>query len=194
MDDDGPEISVLLLGDAEVGKSTFLSRLSNGRDGLQSKQIIPLRDLDQPFVYSIHLFNRPYRLEFSDTASPTNYTLLNPKVVILCYDVSNRATLASIEERWVRTAYIHHRARQPDDVLPILLLGLKRDLRTEDSAATVHPEEAYAVAQRLRCDRYMECSARTGELVKEVFQDIARTAAGTTTSTGGLSAGGCGVM
>jgi len=40
----------------------------------------------------------------------------------------------------------------------------------------------------------MECSAATGELVHEVFEDICRTAAMTTTSKGGLSEGGCVIM
>lgn len=46
----------------------------------------------------------------------------------------------------------------------------------------------------MRCDRYGECSAMTGELVHEVFEDIARTAAKTKTEAGGLSAGGCVLM
>ena len=50
------------------------------------------------------------------------------------------------------------------------------------------------VAQEFRCDRYAECSAVTGELMDEVMEDVARTAAKTTTQAGGLSDGGCGVM
>lgn len=46
----------------------------------------------------------------------------------------------------------------------------------------------------MRCDRYAECSAVTGELVSEVFEDIARTAAKTKTDAGGLTQGGCMVM
>lgn len=46
----------------------------------------------------------------------------------------------------------------------------------------------------MRCDRYAECSALTGELMDEVFEDIARTAAKTTTEVGGLSSAPCNVM
>lgn len=46
----------------------------------------------------------------------------------------------------------------------------------------------------MRCDRYAECSALTGELMKEVFEDIARTAAKTTTEAGGLSEDSCVIL
>ena len=60
----------------------------------------------------------------------------------------------------------------------------------------VIPQEGYRVAQDLRCDRYLECSALTGELVREVFEDVVRTGAGTKVGgrDQGLSPGGCGLM
>lgn len=80
--------------------------------------------------------------------------------------------------------------------MPILLLGLKRDLRSEtDPNGIIYPQEAYRIAQEIRCDKYMECSAVSGELVHEVFEDICRTAArGTVQEDGGLSEGGCKLM
>lgn len=76
--------------------------------------------------------------------------------------------------------------------MPVMLLGLKRDERTETrledgTFECVMPEEGYRVAQETRCDRYAECSAVTGELMWEVLEDITRTAARTTTEAGGLS-------
>lgn len=84
--------------------------------------------------------------------------------------------------------------------MPVMLLGLKRDERTEDrledgTFESVMPQEAYRVAQEMRCDRYAECSAVTGELMWQVLEDITRTAARTTTEEGGLSQGGsCSLM
>jgi len=75
-----------------------------------------------------------------------------------------------------------------DETLPVILLGLKRDLRREGDPDVVFPHEALGIAQAIRCDRYCECSALTGELCKEVFEDIAKTAALTTTAEGGKSA------
>jgi len=74
-------------------------------------------------------------------------------------------------------------------------MGLKRDLRSEDDPnGIIYPQEAYAVAQTLRADRYVECSAVTGELIKPAFEDICKTAIKTTTPEGGQTEGGCVVM
>lgn len=60
----------------------------------------------------------------------------------------------------------------------LLMLGLKRDLRGEGDG-WVYPEEGHGLATRLRCDRYAECSALTGELVAEVREDLSRMAVAT---------------
>ena len=65
------------------------------------------------------------------------------------------------------------------------------DLRARGNSKLTSQLQGLKVAQDLRCDRYAECSATTGELMNEVIEDIARTAAKTTTIAGGLSDGGC---
>lgn len=82
--------------------------------------------------------------------------------------------------------------------LPIIVLGLKRDLRSEhDPNGIIYPQESYRIAQEMRCDKYIECSAVTGELMKEAWEDICKTAALTTKKGDGLqglSEGGCSIM
>lgn len=81
------------------------------------------------------------------------------------------------------------------DGLPIIILGLKRDLRSEtDPNGIIYPQEAYQVAQTMRADRYVECSAVTGELIKPAFEDICKTATNTKTAAGGQTEGGCTVL
>ncbi|KAI9680408.1 MAG: hypothetical protein M1822_007166 [Bathelium mastoideum] len=182
---DPPEITILLLGDSGVGKSTFLSRLTCGSAKASAVQSLPeLRDLDQPFVFDISLWNRPYRFEFYDTASPASYTLVRPSVLVLCYSIPHRDSLTSIHTRWKYEVESHFNY---DEQLPVMLLGLKRDLRRESDPEMVIPQEGLRIAQEMRCDRYAECSAVTGELCREVFEDLAKTAAMTTTAKGGKS-------
>ncbi|KAF2089268.1 P-loop containing nucleoside triphosphate hydrolase protein [Saccharata proteae CBS 121410] len=206
---EAPVVKILILGDAEVGKSTFLSRLSLGRsvqnDAPPPYTLPVLRDLDQPFAFDIRMYNRPYRFEFYDTAAPTHYTLLQPNFIILAYDISRRSTLQSLQETWAPLLNGHFNL---DEQIPVMVVGLKRDLRrewTEEEKASataggsgrgesVMPQEGLGMAQALRCDRYAECSALTGELCRQVLEDVAKTAAMTTTERGGLSQGGCVMM
>ncbi|KAK5016256.1 hypothetical protein LTR16_002959 [Cryomyces antarcticus] len=255
-----PEITILLLGDADVGKSAFLSRLRLGTHAhASSTPLPPLNDADQPFRFNITLYGRPYRFAFFDTSyrsqssssnvsPPTrattepsqnhDYTTLHPSVILLCYSVSNRRSLNSIRTRWKRDV---DAVFSCDEKAAVMLLGLKRDLRRTtrravetkilghrggyadpaytpsspsahsttldgyatlpshpdpstgawddddddgDEAGSVMPHEGLRIAQELRCDRYAECSAATGELCREVFEDLARTAALTTTGDG----------
>ena len=69
-------------------------------------------------------------------------------------------------------------------------------MRSEkDPNGIIYPQEAYRIAQELRCDKYMECSAVSGELLREVWEDVCRTAVGSVeVEGGGLSDGGCVVM
>ena len=167
--DDPPTVTILLLGDPDCGKSTFLSyvlyptqwlfikhvtypfisRLSHGQNSIRTKttNFTLLRDLDQPFVYDIRMYNRPYRFEFYDTASPQNYTLLNPNFVILCYDISDRRSLSNVQQIW-RKNVIRHYAHK-DEKIPVMLLGLKRDLRV-DEAGVIDPQEVCNIA----CSQY----------------------------------------
>jgi Ras homolog gene family, member A len=66
-------------------------------------------------------------------------------------------------------------------------------LRSEtDPNGVIYPQEAYRVAQEMRADRYVECSAVTGELVQMAFEDICSTAVKTRSAKGGgQSEGGC---
>lgn len=86
-------------------------------------------------------------------------------------------------------------AFQRFDTLPVIILGLKRDLRSEkDPNGIIYPQEAYQVAQTLRADRYVECSAVTGELLKLAFEDLCKTAVTPTTGPNSQSASTCMIL
>ncbi|PQE28030.1 hypothetical protein CJF32_00005777 [Rutstroemia sp. NJR-2017a WRK4] len=195
--EDPIETTVLLLGDPEVGKSTFLSQPPSTSSSSSTPAHL-LLDAHQPFTFGVRFSNVPYRINFYDTASPVDWRTLKPNVVILCYAVSQRLSLINITRYWAKelqTAFQYE--------MPILLLALKRDLRSEkDPNGIIYPQEGHRIAQELRCDRYMECSSMTGELVTEVWEDISRTAVlavgggknGADDGSGGLSEGGCELM
>ena len=84
------------------------------------------------------MYNRPYRFEFSDTASPENWTLLSPDFVVLCYDISDRRSLINTQSMWRKAIARHH--GQGKEEFPVMLLGLKRDLRKE-GPKIIDPQE-----------------------------------------------------
>lgn len=137
---------------------------------------------------------------------------------MLCYSIAQPASLQSLHTTWKAVVEQHFNY---DESLPVIVLGLQRDVRSEedyggrvrkmkksaeddggedDDAAVlngrsfVYPQEGVRVAQEMRCDRYCECSALTGELCRQVFMDIASTAALTTTEAGGKSPFKCCLM
>ena len=58
-----------------------------------------LRDGDQPFIYDIQFSKKRFVLEVYDTASPNqHWTTLQPDVVVLAFDISNRDTLTGLRE------------------------------------------------------------------------------------------------
>ena len=102
----------------------------------QATQSPLLNDTDQPFSYDIRLFNRLYRLEFYDTSSPTSYNLLKPDVILLCWDIGDRCSLMNAQHVWKKEITQHYQ----NDEMPVMLLGLKRDLRVEEEGV-IHPQE-----------------------------------------------------
>ncbi|KAJ5155916.1 hypothetical protein N7492_008719 [Penicillium capsulatum] len=192
-------VTVLLLGDSGCGKSTFLSRIQAGKQRAASQagaasdnHLILQRDSDQPFIYDIRFSKKKFTLEVYDTASPNqHWSTLQPDVVVLAFDISNRETLSGLRE-W-RNDIIRYFQHGHGERIPVMMLGLKRDLRKEGESI-IYPQETYGIAQELRCDRYAECSAVTGELLAETFEDLARLAGMTTTEKGGQTAGGCTIL
>lgn len=153
-----------------------------------------------PQTFDVLLFGRPYRFRIH----PSTSTLFidpfppEPAFTIIAFSVSSRESLHNAQFYWRKQLSLHYDVLEHD--MPVMLLGLKRDERTENrlddgTFECVMPQEGLRVAQEMRCDRYAECSALTGELMWEVLEDISRTAARTTTENGGLSqVNGCSMM
>jgi Ras homolog gene family, member A len=152
-----------------------------------------------PQSFNVSLFGRPYAF----TVHRSTSTLFidpfpeRPHFTIIAFSVSSRASLHNARFYWRKQLSLHYSDLEHN--MPVMLLGLKRDERTEDrdeegQYECVMPQEGLQAAQEMRCDRYAECSAQTGELMWPVLEDITRTAANTTTEKGGLSEQGCVIM
>ncbi|MCJ1462062.1 hypothetical protein MMC07_000662 [Pseudocyphellaria aurata] len=121
-------------------KNHHFRKLSHGTNStrIRDTSLTLFRDIDQPFVFDVRMYNRPYRFEFYDTASPEDYTLLRPDFVVICYAINDRQTLANAPAVW-RKEVTRNYAQEREDI-PVMLLGLKRDLRVEGTAI-IYPQE-----------------------------------------------------
>lgn len=52
--------------------------------------------MDQPFVFEIRSKVGKYRFEFHDTSSPETWRLLEPNLVVICFDISQRLSLINL--------------------------------------------------------------------------------------------------
>jgi len=191
-------VTILLLGDPLCGKSTFFSSLTQikkwenffGTSGNEKPILQTLQDSNQPFEFTINRGPTKFHIHFYDTASSDEHWMrIQPQIVILAYDISNRETISGLKS-W-RNEITRLFQTELDENTTIVLLGLKRDLRSAEDPNVIYPEEAYRIAQELHCDTYAECSALTGELIPQVFEDVSELAVKTLSGNSGNYQPGC---
>ena len=74
------------------------SRISRGANSIDGNAPITLlEDDDQPFIFELRNRRRVYRLEFYDTAFSEDWRLLEPDLILICYDISQRLSLINME-------------------------------------------------------------------------------------------------
>uniref|UniRef100_A0A1I8IEG4 Rho-related GTP-binding protein RhoC n=1 Tax=Macrostomum lignano TaxID=282301 RepID=A0A1I8IEG4_9PLAT len=120
-----------------------------------------------------------------DTAGQEDYDRLRPlsypdtDVILMCFSVDNPDSVANIPEKW--TPEVRHFCPN----VPIILIGNKKDLRNDESTRRelarskqdpVKYEDGKAMAERIGAFAYLECSAKTKEGVREVFECATRAA------------------
>ena len=120
-----------------------------------------------------------------DTAGQEDFDRLRPlsypeaHVIIVCFSIGDPLSLTNIPNKWCPE--ISHFC----DTTPMLLVGLKKDLRTDralvqqlqmQNKLPVETEEGTAMASRINALCYLECSAKTREGVQEIFLNAAQVA------------------
>jgi len=98
-------------------------------------------------------------------------------VLLVCFSVANADSLTNVVDKWLPE--VSHFCPG----VPVVLVGTKKDLRTEPDAAAasrcasaetpVSTEQGQRVAALSRVHAYVECSARTREGVEKVFETAA---------------------
>ena len=134
-------------------------------------------------IYSF--FCPQVELALWDTAGQEDYDRLRPlsypdtDVILMCFSIDSPDSLENIPEKW--TPEVRHFCPN----VPIILVGNKKDLRNDENTKRelmkmkqepVRPEEGRAMAEKINAYSYLECSAKTKEGVREVFETATRAA------------------
>ncbi|XP_028995320.1 rho-related GTP-binding protein RhoV-like [Betta splendens] len=174
------ELSVMLVGDGAVGKSSMI--ISYIFNGYSSEYVQTALDV---YTGLVHVNGVPTRVKLIDTAGQEEFVHLRPlcfahvDVFILCFSLVDPVSFHNITSRWVP------QIRAGNLASPIVLVGTQSDLRHSADvlagldrrrSAPVPCSQAARLRRRIRAQDYVECSALTQHKLKHVF-DCAITAA-----------------
>ena len=165
---------VVVVGDDAVGKTSML--MSCVTDKFPTDSLPTVFDLN--FVERI-VDSEPIVLELWDTAGGEDYERLRPlsysntDVFMICYSVASPTSLENVEKKWLPE--IRH--YWPNS--PFMLVGTKSDLRKDEKSKAkgvsfVDSAHAEKKGIELGAGRVMECSAKTQDGLKDVFDEAAR--------------------
>ncbi|KAG7319333.1 hypothetical protein KOW79_017807 [Hemibagrus wyckioides] len=137
------------------------------------------------YVADIEVDGKQVELALWDTAGQEDYDRLRPlsypdtDVILMCFSIDSPDSLENIPEKW--TPEVKHFCPN----VPIILVGNKKDLRNDEHTRRelakmkqepVKAEEGRDMANRIYAFGYMECSAKTKDGVREVFEMATRAA------------------
>uniref|UniRef100_A0A8P4KJI7 Rho-related GTP-binding protein RhoC n=1 Tax=Dicentrarchus labrax TaxID=13489 RepID=A0A8P4KJI7_DICLA len=160
----------------------FLSRPPSSYCCRSSGNILPYFN-NVSHVFVLRLFQ--VELALWDTAGQEDYDRLRPlsypdtDVILMCFSIDSPDSLENIPEKW--TPEVKHFCPN----VPIILVGNKKDLRNDEHTRRelakmkqepVKSEEGRDMANRISAFGYLECSAKTKDGVREVFEMATRAA------------------
>ena len=170
---------LIIVGDA-CGKTCLLT--------VYSKDVFPsvyVPRVFESYVADVEVDEKQVELAFWDTAGGTDYDRLRPlsypdtDVIVMCFSIGSPDSLENISEKWTPEM------KQFCPNVPIILVGNKKDLRNDNN--TIHElskmkqepvkiEDGKAMAEKISAFSYLECSAKTKDGVREVFETATRAA------------------
>lgn len=166
---------LVIIGDGACGKTSLLYVFTLGKFPEEYHPTV-----FENYVTDCRVDGIKVTLTLWDTAGQEEYERLRPfsyskaDVILIGFAVNDHESLINARTKWAEEALRYC----PD--APIILVGLKRDLRNLKPGDSkymdlVSHEEAQQVARQIGAKKLLECSALTGEGVDDVFEMATRT-------------------
>jgi len=188
-------IKLVVIGDGAVGKTCLLISYANNKF---PEDYIPT--VFDNYVVNITAGNENIELGLWDTAGQEEYDRLRPlsyanaNVFLICFSVVNPTSYENVSSKWYPEV-IHFCPEVPQ-----ILVGTKIDLRKDESVidklkssgqTPVTTEMGEQLAKKIKAIKYLECSAKTGESLKSVFDEAVKSVLFSNNKKGG---GGCALL
>jgi len=171
---------LVIVGDGACGKTCLLIVFSKDQF---PEVYVPT--VFENYVADIEVDGKQVELALWDTAGQEDYDRLRPlsypdtDVILMCFGIDQPDSLENIPEKW--TPEVKHFCPN----VPIILVGNKKDLRDDDGTKrelAKMKQEPVKFAQgdemkmKINAARYLECSAKSKDGVREVFEEATRAA------------------
>ncbi|KAL9979225.1 hypothetical protein ACROYT_G016856 [Oculina patagonica] len=174
---------LVIVGDSDSGKTSLMWTFATNK--FPGENVSTL--FDGGYVACIKVDGKAVELAFWDTRGQRNpdYDRFRPlfypdtDVILMCFSIDSPTSLENIPKKWFPE--VSHFCPN----VPIILVGNKKDLRDDQETkeklsklgkAPVTSEEGRAMCERINGYAYMECSAKTMDGVRDVFETAARAA------------------
>jgi len=159
-------VKIVLLGEMSTGKTSLVHRLVKNSF---SEKVEPTIGA----AFLVHTLNVgiPVKMEIWDTAGQERYRSLAPMyyrgaaAAIVVYSITSKESFTTMK-KWVEEL----RSRASPDIA-IVVVGNKADLENERA---VTPEMVEELKQELNLSTFLECSAKSGQNVTEVFEEVCK--------------------
>ena len=161
---------IVFFGDGGVGKTTLINRYLTGVFRSDSTITIGV----DFHVKKIEIDDKRVSLQIWDFAGEDRFRFLMPSYVvgasggIFMFDITRYTSLKNFND-WIE---IFKKGYKGDEhQMPILMVGSKLDLEFKRA---VSRDEAFELAKKNNLYGYLECSAKSGEHVSDIFEEISR--------------------
>jgi Ras-related C3 botulinum toxin substrate 1 len=157
-------VKMVLVGDGCVGKTCMLVCYTQDKF---PEEYVPT--VFENYSATLKINNKMISLGLWDTAGQEEYAKLrtlaysNCDIFVIVFDVTDQASFKNALNKWMP---------ELEKLIPSaikLIVGNKTDLRKEGDGKHVQKDKAEAMVKE-KGGRYMECSARTQEGLKAVFE------------------------